>query len=127
MADSRETSGSLSQGVKLVAAIAAIVVGIFLLVGSTNDIVADALFVGTIALVSGIYLWSGVTSGQSKVIALVLLLVAAYAFIQGFGLFDLTIIRRLGGIFAVVSGVVMVIPFIVSLVKKNGAKAPAEL
>ena len=59
-----------------------------------------------------IYLWSGVTTGQARTLAIVLILLAAYAFIRGFGLLDLAVLRQLGGIAAVVMGVILIIPFL---------------
>lgn len=98
--------------VKLVVSIAAIAIGLFLVFGSTTPAIADGVFVGGIAVALAVYLWSGVTRGQARVIAVVLLLLAAYAFIRGFGLLELSVLRQLGGITAIVSGVILVLPFI---------------
>jgi hypothetical protein len=96
----RETS-AVSTAVKLIVSVAAIVVGLFLVFGATTPAVADGVFVGSIALVLAVYLWTGVTVGQGRVISVVLALVAAYAFI-----------RQLGGITAIVSGVILLLPFV---------------
>lgn len=98
--------------VKLVVSVAAIVVGLFLVFGATTAPVADGVFVGSIALVLAVYLWPGVTLGQGRVIAVVLVLVAAYAFIRGFGALELAVVRQLGGITAIVSGVILALPFV---------------
>lgn len=107
----RETS-AVSTAVKLIVSVAAIVVGLFLVFGATTPAVADGVFVGSIALVLAVYLWTGVTVGQGRVISVVLALVAAYAFIRGFGLLELALIRQLGGITAIVSGVILLLPFV---------------
>lgn len=107
----REPS-AVSTAVKLIVSVAAIVVGLFLVFGATTPAVADGVFVGSIALVLAVYLWTGVTVGQGRVISVVLALVAAYAFIRGFGLLELALIRQLGGITAIVSGVILLLPFV---------------
>lgn len=107
----RETS-AVATAVKLIVSVAAIVVGLFLVFGATTPAVADGVFVGSIALVLAVYLWTGVTVGQGRVISVVLALVAAYAFIRGFGLLELALIRQLGGITAIVSGVILLLPFV---------------
>ena len=104
---------------KLVAAIAAIVVGLFLVFGSATPVIADALFVGAIAVVLAIYLWPGVTPGQARTVSFVLIFVAAYAFIRGFGLLDLNLLREIGGILAIVAGVVLILPFVRSKMGKG--------
>ena len=98
--------------VKLVVSVAAVIVGLFLVFGSTTPAIADGVFVGSIALVLAVYLWPGVTKGQARIIAIVLLLLAAYAFIRGFGLLELSVLRQLGGITAIVSGVILALPFV---------------
>lgn len=112
MADSEKGSSSASTAVKLVVSVAAIVVGLFLVFGATTPAIADGVFVGSIALVLAVYLWSGVTVGQARIIAVVLALVALYAFVRGFGLLELAVIRQLGGITAIVSGVILLLPFV---------------
>jgi len=109
MAESKNSTGAV---VKLVVSIAAIVVGLFLVFGATTPAIADGVFVGSISLVLAIYLWSGVTTGQARTLAIVLILLAAYAFIRGFGLLDLAVLRQLGGIAAIVMGVILIIPFL---------------
>lgn len=108
--------------VKLVVSIAAIIVGLFLVFGSTTPAVADGVFVGSIALVLAIYLWPGVTKGQARIIAIVLLLLAVYAFIRGFGLLELVVLRQLGGITAIVSGVILLLPFVRTQIAKRSAQ-----
>lgn len=105
--------------VKFVAAIAAVIVGLFLVFGAASAPVADAVFIGSIALVLAIYVWAGVTPRQAKIVAIVLLFVAAYAFIRGFGLLDLAFLRQLGGIAAIVSGVILGLPFVRSKMGKG--------
>lgn len=107
--------GTVGTVLQVIVSIAAIGVGLFLVFGAASGLVADAIFVGSIAVTLAIYLWSGVTAGQSRIVAIVLILVAIYAFIRGFGLLELTVIRQLGGIAAIVSGVVLIIPFLRSL------------
>jgi hypothetical protein len=101
-----------STAVKVIVSVAAIAVGLFLVFGATTPAAADGVFVGSIALVLAVYLWSGVTAGQSRIIAIVLVLVALYAFIRGFGALELVVVRQLGGITAIVSGVILILPFV---------------
>lgn len=98
--------------VKLVVSIAAIVVGLFLVFGAASAPVSDAVFVGSIAAVLAVYLWGGVTRGQARLASVVLVFLAAYAFVRGFGLLELNVLRQLGGITAIVSGVILLIPFL---------------
>lgn len=107
--------------VKLVVSVAAIGVGLFLVFGATSAPVADGVFVGAIALVLAVYLWPGVSLGQGRVIAVVLVLVALYAFIRGFGALELAVVRQLGGITAIVSGVILLIPFVRAQLAKRKA------
>jgi len=86
--------------------------------GATTPAIADGLFVGSIALVLAVYLWPGVSSGQVRIVAIVLVLLAIYAFVRGFGLLELTVIRQLGGITAIVSGVILALPFVRSKLAK---------
>ena len=51
--------------------------------------------------------------------AIVLILVAAYAFIRGFGLLDLAVLRQLGGITAIVSGVILLLPTVKAAIAKR--------
>lgn len=111
-------SSKVGSIVKLVVSMAAIIVGLFLVFGAATAVVADAIFVGSIAGVLAVYLWSGVTKNQARIVAVVLVFVAAYAVIRGFGLLELVFLRQLGGIAAVVSGVILLIPFIRTLVTK---------
>ncbi len=107
-----EKTSSTGTVVKMVVSIVAIVVGLFLVFGAATPAVADGVFVGSIALVLAIYLWPGVTQGQARTLAVVLLLVGVYAFIRGFGLLDLVVIRQLGGIESIVIGVILLLPFV---------------
>lgn len=120
---SAEASAESKTGtvVKLVVSVAAIIVGFFLVFGSTTPAVADGVFVGSIAVVLAIYLWPGVTKNQARIIAVVLLLVAAYAFIRGFGVLELSVLRQLGGITAIVSGVILLLPFVRAQIAKRFA------
>lgn len=104
------TTRSGSATVKIIVAIAAIVVGLFLVFFPTTPAVADGVFVGSIAVALAVYLWSGVTATQARTIAIVLLVLAAYAFIRGFGLLDLSILRQVGGIVAIVIGAILLWP-----------------
>ena len=122
MAESTESHrSSVGTALQVIVSLAAIGVGLFLVFGAASGLVADAIFVGSIAVALAIYLWSGVTKGQSRIVAVVLLLVALYAFIRGFGVLELTVIRQLGGIAAIVSGVVLGIPFVRSLAASRKA------
>ncbi len=114
MAENMAENTKMSAGtvVKLVVSVAAIAVGLFLVFGASTPAVADGVFVGSIALAGAIYLWPGVTLGQARTVSIVLILLAAYAFVRGFGLMDLVILRQLGGIAAIVSGVILLIPFV---------------
>ncbi len=112
-----------SRVVKLIAAIAAIVVGLFLVFGAASAPVADAVFIGSIALVLAVYLWPGVSRRQARLISIVLIFVASYAFIRGFGLLDLAFLRQLGGIAAIVSGVILGLPFVKSKMGKGSASS----
>lgn len=118
--DSRSTA---SAAVKLVAAIIAVVVGLFLVFASTTPGVADALFVGAISIALAVYLWSGVTPRESKIVAVILIFVAAYALIRGFGWLELALLREIGGIVAIVFGVVLVLPFVRSMMAERSASA----
>ena len=113
------TTTGTSGIVKFVAAIAAVIVGLFLVFGATSAPVADAVFIGSIALVLAVYVWAGVTPRQAKIVSIVLLFVAAYAFVRGFGLLDLAFLRQLGGIAAIVSGVILGLPFVRSKMGKS--------
>ena len=112
---------TFSVGLKLVVSAAAIIVGLFLVFGAATPVVADGVFVGSIALVLAVYLFSDVTRNQARVIAIVLLFIAAYAFFRGFGVLDGVFVRQLGGIVAIVSGVILLFPFIRTLVAKPKA------
>jgi hypothetical protein len=119
-----ETSAAPSTAgtiVKLIVSVAAIGVGLFLVFGATTPAVADGVFVGSIALVLAVYLWPGVTVGQGRVISVVLVLVALYAFIRGFGALELSLVRQLGGITAIVSGVILALPFVRAQIAKRKA------
>jgi len=117
-----EKSGSaVSTGVKLVVSAAAIIVGLFLVFGAATPAVADGVFVGSIAVVLAVYLWSGVTKNQARIVAGVLVLVALYAYFRGFGVLEGVVLRQLGGIAAIVSGVILLVPLIKTLVSKPKA------
>lgn len=116
-----KTPSSTDTIVKLVVSIALIAVGLFLVFGATTPAIADGVFVGSIALVGAVYLWPGVTVGQARTVSIVLILLAAYAFVRGFGLMDLVILRQLGGIAAIVSGVILLIPFVRAQLAKRKA------
>lgn len=111
----------VATGVKLVVSAAAIIVGVFLVFGAATPLVADGVFVGSIAVVLAVYLWAGVTRNQSRVVAGVLVLVALYAFFRGFGVLEGVVLRQLGGIAAIVSGIILLLPFIRTLVSKPKA------
>jgi hypothetical protein len=119
MAENDTSTGTV---IKLVVSIGAILVGLFLVFAGTTPAIADGIFVGSIALVVAIYLWPGVTQGQARTLAVVMILLAAYAFVRGFGLLDLVLLRQLGGIAAIVSGVILLLPF----VRQQMAKRKAE-
>lgn len=113
------SASSTSTAVKLVVSIAAVIVGLFLVFGATTPAIADGVFVGSIALVLAVYLWPGITLNQGRIVAVVLILVAVYAFVRGFGLLELALIRQLGGITAIVSGVILALPFVRAQFAKN--------
>lgn len=115
----RSATSTTSSVVKLVVSVAAIGVGLFLVFAATSAPVADGVFVGSIAIVLAVYLWSGVSPGQSRIIAVVLLLVALYAFIRGFGALELAVVRQLGGITAIVIGVILALPFVREQIAKR--------
>ena len=119
MAEKETSTGTV---IKLVVSIAAILVGLFLVFGGATPAIADGVFVGSIALVLAIYLWPGVTRGQARTLAVVLILVAVYAFVRGFGLLDLVLLRQLGGIAAIVSGVILLLPFVRQQMAKRTAQ-----
>lgn len=109
---------AVATGIKLVVSAAAIIVGLFLVFGAATPAIADAVFVGSIAAVLAVYLWAGVTRNQARIVAVVLIFVSAYAFLRGFDVLQLQVLRQLGGIAAIVSGVILLIPFIRTLVAK---------
>ncbi len=108
----RKPASTVATITKLVVSVAAIAVGLFLVFGATSAPVADAVFVGSIAAVLAVYLWNGVTVGQARLISVVLVFVAAYAFLRGFSVLELTVFRQIGGIAAIVSGVILLLPFL---------------
>lgn len=105
-------SGIIADAVRSIASLAAIAVGLFLVFVNTPAALADAVFVGSIALLLAIWLWPGATKGQSRVIAVVLILLAAYAFVRGFEWLELSRLRQLGGITAIVMGVILLLPLV---------------
>jgi hypothetical protein len=100
------------SAVRAIAAAAAIIVGIVLLVAPTTPAVADGLFVGSIALLLAIYVWPGLPGNTPRLVAIVLILLAAYAFVRGFGLLELSILRQLGGGAAILFGIILLVPVI---------------
>jgi hypothetical protein len=104
------TEKSTSSGVKIVAAVAAIVVGVFLVFFPSTPALADGIFVAALALAAAVFLWTGVTTAQARTVAIVLLVLAAYALIRGFGLLELNLLRQVGGIIAIGAGAVLLWP-----------------
>jgi hypothetical protein len=54
----------------------------------------------------------------------VLILLAAYAFVRGFGLLDLALLRQIGGAGAILFGIILLIPVIRAMASRP--KAPSE-
>jgi hypothetical protein len=119
-------SGMAAEVVRVVVSLAMIGVGLFLVFASTPDKVADAVFVASIALALAVWLWPGASKGQARVISLVLVLLAAYAVVRGFGLFELELLRRLGGITAIVMGVILLIPVVRAWMARRSASSRTE-
>jgi uncharacterized membrane protein HdeD (DUF308 family) len=105
-----ENDTALIKVFKVIGAAAAVVIGGVLLLSPNNSTTAEAIFVGTIALVCGLYVVNGTTKKQGMIIAAVLFLLAVYSFAKAFEIFDTALIRRIAGGFAVVSGIILAIP-----------------
>lgn len=106
-------TSSIGKVTKIIGAIAAILIGLVLLFSASDSVVAEAIFVGTIVLVCGVYSVNGTSRKQGVVIATILFLLAAYLFAKAFNVFedfDSANIRRVAGIFSIVSGLILVIP-----------------
>lgn len=101
---------SLSKVVKIVGAVAAIVIGLVLLVSPSDSLTAESIFIGVIALTCGAYIWNGATKNQGMIIAGVLFLLALYAFAKAFELFDTVLIRRIAGGLGILSGILLLLP-----------------
>ncbi|MBX3093452.1 MAG: hypothetical protein KF680_02760 [Cryobacterium sp.] len=110
MATESTHPGVGAQLVRVVASAAMIGIGLFLVLGNTPEGVADGIFVGSISIALAIWLWPGASTGQARVVSIVLVLLAAYAFVRGFGLLELSLLRQLGGIAAIVMGVILLLP-----------------
>lgn len=104
---------------RIIVSVLAIGVGLFLLLAPTAPAIADGVFVGSIALLLAVYIWPGLPANTARLVAIVLILLAAYAFIRGFGLLELAILRQIGGAAAVLSGLVLLIPAIRGRVAKS--------
>ena len=120
-------NGALNKIVKIIGAIASVLIGGVLLLSASDSVMAESLFIGVIALACGAFVWNGSSPKQGKIIASVLLLLALYAFAKAFELFDTTIIRRLAGVFAIASGLILLIPIIAGNISKNNSEdKPSE-
>lgn len=124
--DSKQ-SGIIADAVRSIASLAAIAVGLFLVFGSTSPVVADAVFVGSIAIVLAVWLWPGATKGQSRVTSVVLVLLAAYAFVRGFEWLELSLLRQLGGITAIVAGVILLLPLVRAWMDRRTASSASNV
>jgi hypothetical protein len=111
-------NGVLNKIVKIVGAIASVLIGGVLLLSANDSVMAESLFIGVIALACGAFVWNGSSPKQGKIIASVLLLLALYAFAKAFELFDTTIIRRLAGVFAIASGLILLVPIVANNINK---------
>jgi hypothetical protein len=98
--------------VRIAVALAATAVGVFLLLGTTSAAASEGVFIGSIALVLAIYVWPGLTKAMARVVAVVLVLVGLYAFVRGFELMDLSVLRQIGGAVAILSGVILLLPLV---------------
>ena len=111
-------NGALNKIVKIVGAITSVLIGGVLLLSANDSVMAESLFIGVIALACGAFVWNGSSPKQGKIIASVLLLLALYAFAKAFELFDTTIIRRLAGVFAIASGLILLVPIVANNINK---------
>lgn len=116
--------GVVAQTIRIIASVAMIAVGVFLALGATSDGVADSIFVGSVAIALAIWLWPGASKGQARVVSIVLLLLAAYAFVRGFGLLELSLLRQLGGIALIVMGVILLLPVVRTWLAQRSARTP---
>ncbi|MBP9813324.1 hypothetical protein KBC51_02705 [Candidatus Saccharibacteria bacterium] len=105
---------SVGKVVKIIGAVAAIVIGFVLLFSPSDSLTAESIFIGVIALACGAYIWNGANKKQGMVIATVLFLLALYAFAKAFELFDTVIIRRIAGGLGVLSGILLLLPIIMN-------------
>jgi uncharacterized membrane protein HdeD (DUF308 family) len=120
-------NGPFSKVVKVIGAVASVLIGCVLLLSSSDSVMAESLFIGVIALACGAFVWNGASPKQGKIIACVLLLLALYAFAKAFELFDTTIIRRLAGVFAIASGLILLTPIIASATKNKNVKTTVDI
>ena len=121
-----EENGTLNKVIKIIGAVAAIIIGLVLLVSPSDSLTAESIFIGVIALACGAYIWNGATKKQGMVIAMVLFLLALYAFAKAFELFDTVIIRRIAGGLGVLSGVILLLPVFMNRSKVDSTKTEAE-
>lgn len=121
-----EENGTLNKVIKIIGAVAAIIIGLVLLVSPSDSLTAESIFIGVIALACGAYIWNGATKKQGMVIAMVLFLLALYAFAKAFEPFDTVIIRRIAGGLGVLSGVILLLPVFMNRSKVDSTKTEAE-
>ena len=121
-----EENGTLNKVIKIIGAVAAIIIGLVLLVSPSDSLTAESIFIAVIALACGAYIWNGATKKQGMVIAMVLFLLALYAFAKAFELFDTVIIRRIAGGLGVLSGVILLLPVFMNRSKVDSTKTEAE-
>lgn len=106
-----ENQSTFSKIIKIIGAVASIIVGLILLVSPSDSVTAESMFIGTIALVCAVYIFNGLDKKQGRIVATVLFLLALYAFAKAFDLFDTSIIRRVAGGVGLVSGFILLLPF----------------
>ena len=121
-----EENGTLNKVIKIIGAVAAIIIGLVLLVSPSDSLTAESIFIAVIALACGAYIWNGATNKLGMVIAMVLFLLALYAFAKAFELFDTVIIRRIAGGLGVLSGVILLLPVFMNRSKVDSTKTEAE-
>ena len=109
-----ENNSSFNKVIKIIGAVATVIIGFVLLVSPSDSLTAESIFIGVIALACGVYIWNGASKKQGMVIATVLFLLALYAFAKAFELFDTVIIRRIAGGLGVLSGVLLLLPIIMN-------------
>lgn len=120
-------NGALNKVVKIIGAIASLLIGGVLLLSSSDSIMAESLFIGVISLACGAFIWNGASPKQGKIIASVLLLLALYAFAKAFELFDTTIVRRIAGVFAIASGLILLLPIIINASKTKSIEQSEKI